>query len=86
LTRQRLYLETMEDVYAHTGKVFVDAKGNGSNFYLPLDKLMEKKVPEPKREPTLPDVTVSPGAPVPTPAPAAGEPGDGRGRSRGSRG
>jgi modulator of FtsH protease HflK len=86
LTRQRLYLETMEDVYAHTGKVFVDAKGNGSNFYLPLDKLMEKKAPEPKREPTLPEVTVSPGVPVPTPAPAAGEPGDGRGRSRGSRG
>jgi membrane protease subunit HflK len=25
---------------------YVDAKGNGSNFYLPLDKLLEKHAPE----------------------------------------
>jgi membrane protease subunit HflK len=84
LTRQRLYVETMEDVLGHGGKVFVDAKGNGSNFYLPLDKLLEKHVPQPKRDPTLPEVTVSPN-PAQVPAPASGDGGDGRGRSRGSR-
>jgi modulator of FtsH protease HflK len=84
LTRQRLYLETMEDVLSHGGKVFVDAKGNGSNFYLPLDKLMEKHAPQPKRDPTLPEVTVSPN-PAQVPTPASGDSGDGRGRSRGSR-
>lgn len=85
VTRQRLYLETMEDVYGHAGKVFLDAKGGGSNFYLPLDKLMERKASEPKRDPTLPEVTVSPGAPALAPAPASGEAADGRGRSRGNR-
>jgi len=84
LTRQRLYLETMEDVLSHGGKVFVDAKGNGSNFYLPLDKLMEKHTPQPKRDPTLPEVTVSPN-PAQVPTPASGEGGDGRGRTRGNR-
>ncbi len=83
LTRQRLYLETMEEVLGRNGKVFVDAKGNGSNFYLPLDKLMEKRAPEGKREPTLPEVTVSP---APANPPAGSEGGDGRSRSRGSRG
>ena len=81
LTRQRLYLETMEEVLSHGGKVFVDAKGNGSNFYFPLDKLLEKRSSDPKRESTLPDVTVLPG----TPAPAAGDGAEGRSRTRGSR-
>ena len=40
VTRQRLYLETMQQVYANTSKVMVDAKGNGNLLYLPLDKLM----------------------------------------------
>lgn len=84
LTRQRLYLETMEDVLSHGGKVFVDAKGNGSNFYLPLDKLLEKHAPQTKRDPTLPDVTVVPN-PTQVPNSASGDGGDGRGRSRGSR-
>jgi len=85
LTRQRLYLETVEEVLGRGGKVFVDSKGNGSNFYLPLDKLLEKRSPELKRESTLPDVTVVPGAPVQTPTPASGDGADGRGRARGSR-
>ncbi|PKO87930.1 MAG: FtsH protease activity modulator HflK [Betaproteobacteria bacterium HGW-Betaproteobacteria-10] len=41
VTRQRLYLETMEQVYANTSKVLVDAKGQGNLLYLPLDKLMQ---------------------------------------------
>ena len=41
VTRQRLYLETMQQVYANTSKVLVDAKGQGNLLYLPLDKLMQ---------------------------------------------
>jgi membrane protease subunit HflK len=41
VTRQRLYLETMQQVYANTSKVMVDAKGQGNLLYLPLDKLMQ---------------------------------------------
>lgn len=40
LTRQRLYLETMEEVYSKNNKVYVDLPaGSNSMIYLPLDKL-----------------------------------------------
>ncbi len=41
VTRQRMYLETMQQIYANTTKVMVDAKGQGNLLYLPLDKLMQ---------------------------------------------
>jgi modulator of FtsH protease HflK len=41
VTRQRLYLETQEQVLSNTSKVVVDQKsGSGSMLYLPLDKLI----------------------------------------------
>ena len=41
VTRERLYIETMQQVYANTTKVLVDQKqGAGSLLYLPLDKLV----------------------------------------------
>lgn len=41
VTRQRMYLDTMQQVYSNTSKVLVDAKGQGNLLYLPLDKLMQ---------------------------------------------
>ena len=41
VTRQRMYLETMQQVYANTSKVMVDGKGQGNLLYLPLDKLIQ---------------------------------------------
>ena len=41
VTRHRLYLETMQQIYANTPKVMIDAKGQGNLLYLPLDKLMQ---------------------------------------------
>ncbi|MDR2507705.1 MAG: FtsH protease activity modulator HflK [Candidatus Accumulibacter sp.] len=41
VTRNRLYLETMQQIYANTPKVMIDAKGQGNLLYLPLDKLMQ---------------------------------------------
>ncbi|MDR2189368.1 MAG: FtsH protease activity modulator HflK [Azonexus sp.] len=41
VTRQRLYLETMQDIYTRTTKVLIDTKGQGNLLYLPLDKLMQ---------------------------------------------
>jgi len=41
VTRQRLYLETVQQVFANTSKVMIDAKGGGNLLYLPLDKLMQ---------------------------------------------
>lgn len=43
VTRTRLYLETMEEVYRAVGKVFLDAEGSGNLLYLPVDKLMEQQ-------------------------------------------
>ncbi len=43
VTRQRLYLETMEQVLGSSTKVIVDTKGTGNMIYLPLDKLLEQR-------------------------------------------
>lgn len=43
VTRERLYLETMEDIYANSKKIMVDVKGGNSMFYLPLDQLMKQQ-------------------------------------------
>ena len=43
VTRDRLYLETMQSVYSNVSKVLVDSRSGGSNLlYLPLDKLMQQ--------------------------------------------
>lgn len=43
VTRRRLYLEAMEDIYANSSKVLVDT-GKGNNLiYLPVDKILEQR-------------------------------------------
>jgi len=43
VTRERLYIETLQQVYANTPKVLVDSESGGNNMlYLPLDKLMDR--------------------------------------------
>ncbi|PLZ02728.1 FtsH protease activity modulator HflK [Burkholderia sp. WAC0059] len=37
--RERMYLDTMQHIYANTTKVFVDSKSGNNVIYLPLDKL-----------------------------------------------
>ena len=76
VTRQRMYIETIEQIMQQSKKVMLDAKpgGGGNMIYLPLDKLLERNAaaraapaapatPEPTE---LPQITVD-------------------GRSRGSR-
>ena len=41
VTRERLYLDMMQQVLQSTSKVVVDQKGGNSLLYLPLDKLMQ---------------------------------------------
>jgi len=66
VTRQRLYYETMEEVLGNTNKVLVDTKGTGNMIYLPLDKLLERRVPMQ----TLDQQRQTPAtAPVATPTP-----------------
>ena len=43
VTRERLYLDTMQQVFSNTSKVLVDSRGNGNNLlYLPLDRLVQQ--------------------------------------------
>ncbi len=41
VTRQRLYMESMEQVLGKASKVLVDVEGGNNMLYLPLDKLVE---------------------------------------------
>lgn len=41
VTRERLYIETIEQVYSNSNKVFVDVDGGNNMMYLPLDKIMQ---------------------------------------------
>ncbi len=40
VTRDRMYLETMQQIFASTTKVMVDSKTGSNMIYLPLDKLI----------------------------------------------
>jgi len=41
VTRDRIYLDTMQQIYTNTTKVLVDQKSGSNLLYLPLDKLMQ---------------------------------------------
>ncbi|CAN5302132.1 FtsH protease activity modulator HflK [soil metagenome] len=43
VTRERLYLETLERVLGRSKKVYLDADGSGNLIYLPIDKLLERQ-------------------------------------------
>jgi membrane protease subunit HflK len=42
VTRDRMYLDTMQQVYANVSKVLVDTRSNSNLLYLPVDKLMQQ--------------------------------------------
>ncbi len=44
VTRDRLYLETMQQVLANTTKVMIDTRANSNLLFLPLDKLMQQAI------------------------------------------
>jgi len=43
VTRQRLYIETMEKVYGRVNKVLIDVEGGNNMMYLPLDQLINNR-------------------------------------------
>jgi membrane protease subunit HflK len=60
ITRERLYLDTMQDIYANTSKVLVDIDKGSPVFTVPLDQLL-KNAPKPDA-PTDAAVTSAPAA------------------------
>jgi membrane protease subunit HflK len=45
VTRERLYIDTLQEVLGRTGKVIVDVEGGNNMLYLPLDRLSEQQKP-----------------------------------------
>ncbi len=43
VTRERLYLDAIENVFRNTSKVIVDTEGNNNLIYLPLDRLINNR-------------------------------------------
>jgi len=42
VTRDRMYIDTMQQVYSNVSKVLIDTHANSNLLYLPLDKLMQQ--------------------------------------------
>lgn len=42
VTRQRLYIDAIEEVLANTSKVLIDVEGGNNMMFLPLDRLMDQ--------------------------------------------
>ncbi len=63
VTRDRMYLETMQQIYTNVSKVLVDSRNNSNLLYLPFDKLMQQA-----GVPAAAAAGAAPEAPVPTTA------------------
>jgi membrane protease subunit HflK len=42
VTRERIYIDTMQQIFSTTSKIMLDYKGGGNLLYLPLDKLLQQ--------------------------------------------
>lgn len=44
VTRDRMYLETMQQIFSNTTKIMIDSKSGSNLLYLPLDKLIAQSI------------------------------------------
>jgi len=58
VTRDRMYIDTMQQIYGNVTKVMVDSRTGSNLLYLPLDRLLQQ------------GTTATPGAPLVAPAPS----------------
>ncbi|HEY5928672.1 MAG TPA: FtsH protease activity modulator HflK [Burkholderiales bacterium] len=58
VTRDRLYLDTMQQILSNSSKIVVDQKSGGNLLYLPLDKLMQNAVTDPSAKAVTPENVV----------------------------
>jgi modulator of FtsH protease HflK len=61
VTRDRLYIDTMQQVFANTTKVMVDVKSGSQLLYLPFDKLMQQAMQDAAAPRPAPSVVPDPG-------------------------
>jgi len=67
VTRDRLYLETMQQVYSNVTKVMVDTRSGSNLLYLPLDKILQQQGigTAPAGVTAAPEVPATTGSPPP---------------------
>jgi modulator of FtsH protease HflK len=78
VTRDRLYLETMQQIYSSVTKILVDSRQGSNLLYLPLDKIMQQV-----SQGGVAATTEPPQAPSAAPPAASGNAGDARSRDSG---
>jgi len=66
VTRDRLYIETMQQVYSNVTKVMVDSRAGSNLLYLPLDRLLQQG--------GAPAAAAAAPVAVPTPSPSSIDP------------
>jgi membrane protease subunit HflK len=76
VTRDRMYIETMQQVFNNTTKVLVDSRQGNQLLYLPFDKLVQQ---------AMQDSGAPRAAPAPSPEPAPADPSRSRDTSLRSR-
>lgn len=62
VTRDRIYIDTMRDIYAGVSKVMVDSRSNSNLLYLPLDKLIQQSATGSQPQPAVTPQTETGGA------------------------
>jgi membrane protease subunit HflK len=64
VTRDRMYLDAMQDIFTSTTKVMVDTRANGNLLFLPLDKLLQQSAADAGSAPRATALPAVPGAAV----------------------
>lgn len=70
VTRERMYIETMQQVFSNATKVMIDARGGNNVLFLPFDKLMQQAIAEAGQGARVVPASPSPAAPEPAPSDA----------------
>jgi membrane protease subunit HflK len=63
--RERMYLETMQEIFSRASKVMVDTRGGNNVIYLPIDKIMQQAAQDAGKSSSSPASVSLPGASQP---------------------
>jgi modulator of FtsH protease HflK len=71
VTRERIYLDTLQQILSATSKVIVDQKSGANLLYLPLDRIMQMGTQNPSSSATIDNTRSSPEPATPPVVPEA---------------
>lgn len=66
VTRERMYLETMQQIFSNTTKLMIDSRNNSQLLYLPLDRVLQSGGTESAPHALAPQPLVTPSVPPPS--------------------